>query len=187
VPVAKTVNVAVVPALLLATASVFNQRIVGAEAQHPEDSLFLFDLVGISHQTGANLVPGPWTPAQARQIPDCYGVDKWDHVGMGHCRFLTQTLDDSDLWGGPALSHAWLGAIAQHAKEFGEYPPINGNKSWRDAAAAWLVRRFALPATAIDAEKNLLPLNGTREGLFLGAVESDQAADAPRQIGQRCR
>jgi aspartate/methionine/tyrosine aminotransferase len=60
-----------------------------------------------------------------------------------------------------------LDAIARHAKEFGEYPPINGNKAWRDAAAAWLVRRFALPATAIDAEKHLLPLNGTREGLFL--------------------
>jgi len=36
----------------------------------------------------------------------------------------------------------------------------------RDAAAAWLVRRFALPATSIDPEKNLLPLNGTREGLY---------------------
>ena len=107
-----------VPALLLAAASVFSQEIVGAEAQHPEDSLFLFDLVGISHQTGANLVPGPWTPAQTRQIPDCYGVDKWDHVGMGHCRFLTQTLDDRELWGGPAVSHAWLSAIAQHPLQY---------------------------------------------------------------------
>src|SRR6185295_2619343 len=60
-----------------------------------------------------------------------------------------------------------LEAIARHAGEFGEYPPINGSKEWREAAAAWLVRRFALPAASIDAEKNLLPLNGTREGLFL--------------------
>jgi N-succinyldiaminopimelate aminotransferase len=57
--------------------------------------------------------------------------------------------------------------IARHAAEFGTYPPINGNKAWRDAAAAWLVRRFKLPASSIDPEKNLLPLNGTREGLFL--------------------
>src|SRR5262249_32925881 len=107
-----------VPALLLVGASVFNHQIVQAEAQNPEDSLFLFDLVGVSHQTRTNLVPGPWTPAQARRIPDCYGVDKWDHVGMGRCHFLTQTLDDRDLWGGPAISHAWIGAVAQHPTQY---------------------------------------------------------------------
>jgi hypothetical protein len=106
------------PALLLASASVFNHQIVQAEAQQPEDSLFLFDLVGISHQTRTNLVPGPWTSAQARRIPDCYGADKWDHVGMGDCRFLTQTLDDRDLWGQPAISHAWITAIVQHPAQY---------------------------------------------------------------------
>jgi len=58
-------------------------------------------------------------------------------------------------------------ALARHAKEFGTYPPINGSKDWREAAAGWLTRRFALAAGTIDPEKNLLPLNGTREGLFL--------------------
>jgi aspartate/methionine/tyrosine aminotransferase len=58
-------------------------------------------------------------------------------------------------------------AIAKHAKDFGVYPPINGSKEWREAAAKWLVTRFGLPDTSIDPEKNLLPLNGTREGLFL--------------------
>ncbi len=58
-------------------------------------------------------------------------------------------------------------AIAKHAKDFGVYPPINGSKEWREAAAKWLVTRFGLPGAAIDPEKNLLPLNGTREGLFL--------------------
>lgn len=60
-----------------------------------------------------------------------------------------------------------LEAIARHAKDFGVYPPINGSKEWREAAAAWLVKRFGLPGTSIDPDKNLLPLNGTREGLFL--------------------
>jgi hypothetical protein len=106
------------PALLIASASVFNHQIVQAEAQQPEDSLFLFDLVGISHQTRTNLVPGPWTPAQARRIPDCYGADKWDHVGMGDCRFLTQTLDDRGLWGQPAISRAWISAIMQHPVQY---------------------------------------------------------------------
>lgn len=60
-----------------------------------------------------------------------------------------------------------LEAIARHAKDFGVYPPINGSKEWRDATGNWLVRRFGLSATSIDPDKNLLPLNGTREGLFL--------------------
>ena len=58
-------------------------------------------------------------------------------------------------------------ALARHAGEFGQYPPINGSADWRDAAAAWLATRFKLPAVAIDPDKSLLPLNGTREGLFL--------------------
>ncbi len=60
-------------------------------------------------------------------------------------------------------------AMARHASEFGTYPPINGSKDWRQAAASWLVRRFKLAAGSIDPDKNLLPLNGTREGLFLAA------------------
>ncbi len=58
-------------------------------------------------------------------------------------------------------------ALAEHAHEFGEYPPINGTADWRAAAAGWIRRRFALPETAVDPDKHILPLNGTREGLFL--------------------
>ncbi len=56
-------------------------------------------------------------------------------------------------------------AIADSASSFGNYPAITGSDDWRQAAADWLNRRFQLGG-AIDAEKNLLPLNGTREGLF---------------------
>jgi aspartate/methionine/tyrosine aminotransferase len=57
--------------------------------------------------------------------------------------------------------------LARHNKAFGVYPPINGTSDWREAASAWLRRRFELPADAIDPERHVLPLNGTREGLFL--------------------
>lgn len=57
--------------------------------------------------------------------------------------------------------------IARHASEFGTYPPIQGTDDWRKAAASWLVRRFELPEVSIDPEAHILPLNGTREGLFL--------------------
>jgi len=55
--------------------------------------------------------------------------------------------------------------LAQSAASFGNYPAITGTEDWRQAAAGWLNRRFVLNG-AIDPEKNLLPLNGTREGLF---------------------
>jgi len=56
-------------------------------------------------------------------------------------------------------------ALAKAAASFGHYPAIIGTEDWRQAAGGWLNRRFRLNG-AIDAEKNLLPLNGTREGLF---------------------
>ncbi|HEY4077391.1 MAG TPA: aminotransferase class I/II-fold pyridoxal phosphate-dependent enzyme [Rhizomicrobium sp.] len=56
-------------------------------------------------------------------------------------------------------------ALAKGAASFGNYPNIFGTEDWRNAAAGWLNRRFALGG-AIDAEKHILPLNGTREGLF---------------------
>src|SRR5579872_4089213 len=57
--------------------------------------------------------------------------------------------------------------LLRHAHEFGTYPPINATADWREAATAWLARRFSLRAQSIDAERSILPLNGTREGLFL--------------------
>jgi aspartate/methionine/tyrosine aminotransferase len=56
-------------------------------------------------------------------------------------------------------------ALARHAANFGNYPAIAGTQDWREAAGQWLNRRFGLGG-AIDPEKHVLPLNGTREGLF---------------------
>lgn len=55
-------------------------------------------------------------------------------------------------------------ALLSHAAEFGQYPPIDGTAEWRQAAAGWLNRRFG---AEINPETQVLPLNGTREGLFL--------------------
>lgn len=54
--------------------------------------------------------------------------------------------------------------LAREAARFSEYPPINGTAEWRSAAQGWLKRRFG---TELDADTQILPLNGTREGLFL--------------------
>jgi aspartate/methionine/tyrosine aminotransferase len=58
-------------------------------------------------------------------------------------------------------------ALNRNAHQFGEYPAINGTAEWREAAAGWIRRRFALPDAIIDPDRHVLPLNGTREGLFL--------------------
>lgn len=57
-------------------------------------------------------------------------------------------------------------ALAQAAADWGRYPPMAGTPEFRESAAAWLARRYALPQGLIDPKTQLLPLAGTREGLF---------------------
>jgi aspartate/methionine/tyrosine aminotransferase len=57
-------------------------------------------------------------------------------------------------------------ALAREAARFGNYPQIAGTEEWRQAAAVWVTRRFGLPEGRIDPERHVLPLNGTRDGLF---------------------
>ena len=56
--------------------------------------------------------------------------------------------------------------IHARARDFGRYPPMAGTAAFRAACASWLSRRFHLPSSAIDPETQILPLNGSREGLF---------------------
>ncbi len=49
---------------------------------------------------------------------------------------------------------------------FAKYPPVAGTASFRAAVARWLARRFSVPLSAFDADTQILPLNGSREGLF---------------------
>jgi N-succinyldiaminopimelate aminotransferase len=55
--------------------------------------------------------------------------------------------------------------IAQHAAQFGKYPPIIGPEALRVSIRNWLTRRYGLEGM-IDTERHILPLVGTREGLF---------------------
>jgi len=59
--------------------------------------------------------------------------------------------------------------LAAHLDEFGRYPANKGGEPFRRAAAGWLDRRYKL-ARPVDPESEVLVLNGTREGLFLGAI-----------------
>jgi aspartate/methionine/tyrosine aminotransferase len=57
-------------------------------------------------------------------------------------------------------------ALAREAARFGNYPQIAGTEDWREAAAQWVATRFALPPGRISPDRHVLPLNGTRDGLF---------------------
>lgn len=50
--------------------------------------------------------------------------------------------------------------------DYGRYPPIAGTAELRAAIAGWLDRRYGLPAGFLDPDRHVLPLSGTREGLF---------------------
>jgi N-succinyldiaminopimelate aminotransferase len=66
-----------------------------------------------------------------------------------------------------ALIPSFLGpTLEQHLSEFGRYPPIRGIPALRQAIAVWLSRRYPTLAGEVDAEAEVLPLNGSREGLF---------------------
>lgn len=54
--------------------------------------------------------------------------------------------------------------IADNAEGFNRYPPITGTPELRASIAQWLKTRFSLDK--LDADTQVLPLNGTREGLF---------------------
>ena len=46
------------------------------------------------------------------------------------------------------------------------YPLTKGTPELRHAIAGWLKTRFSLPADSINADDHIIPVNGTREGLF---------------------
>jgi N-succinyldiaminopimelate aminotransferase len=56
--------------------------------------------------------------------------------------------------------------LAKHVSEFGRYPPIRGIPVLRQTIVDWIGRRYPTLEGRIDAETHVLPLNGSREGLF---------------------
>ena len=69
-----------------------------------------------------------------------------------------------------------LQAVADNLDKLANYPLTRGSDALREAIGDWLQRRFKLQG--IDAERHILPVNGTREALFAFAqtiVDRDKA------------
>ena len=57
-------------------------------------------------------------------------------------------------------------ALIEHLHGLSLYPATRGSLQLRESIANWLGTRFALPADSLDPDRQILPVNGTREALF---------------------
>ena len=101
-------------------------------------------------------------------------------VSPGHARPIEMTAGDP--------KEAMPGFVAEKLLEarelLGTYPKIRGSDALRGAISAWIGRRYGL-AEALDPAREVLPLNGSREGLFfaaLPAVGRKRAAGRPLML-----
>jgi succinyldiaminopimelate transaminase len=77
--------------------------------------------------------------------------------------------------------------LAAHAHEWNKYPPMAGTPELRQAIVDWLTRRYRLAPShsttaALDADKHVCTLAGTKEGLYLFAsiaVPKEKAGQKP--------
>ena len=70
--------------------------------------------------------------------------------------------------------------LIEHMHELSHYPSTKGKLELRESIAGWLCRRFAIKPDDIDADKNVLPVTGTREALFaIAQCVLDRSASRP--------
>jgi len=88
---------------------------LNAKKEHPLQSVFVFDLGGMSHFTKENQFPVTFTPEQNAVLIDCYQPILWDiYWNRDPCKFVMAKLEGEKIFGTPALSSAWLHAVTSH-------------------------------------------------------------------------
>jgi aspartate/methionine/tyrosine aminotransferase len=100
-----------------------------------------------------------------------------DGVEPGHEKPIDLTLGEPRETMPPFVA----AKIAEAEALFAKYPPIRGSDELRGAIADWIGRRFNL-AGVMDPAREVLPCNGSREGLFYAAFP---AVGRKRLPGQR--
>ena len=68
--------------------------------------------------------------------------------------------------------------VAANVGGYGDYPAIRGTEAFRASVADWLDSRFTLSGL-IDPETGVLPLNGSREGLYFATIGADAYLKKP--------
>ncbi|MGE3228979.1 MAG: aminotransferase class I/II-fold pyridoxal phosphate-dependent enzyme [Hyphomicrobium sp.] len=87
-----------------------------------------------------------------------------DGVAPGHAKPIDLTLGEPR----ETMPSFVAGKISEAEALFAKYPPIRGSDALRQAIADWIARRYG-PAVALDPAREILPCNGSREGLFYAA------------------
>jgi len=90
-----------------------------------------------------------------------------DGIPSGHERPIDLTVGEPH----EAMPPFVVEKLAEAAADYGRYPPIRGTPELRAAIAAWAGRRYG-PTVKLDPRREILPLNGSREGLFLAALSA---------------
>lgn len=88
--------------------------VMGAERQHPEQTIMVFDLGGIGHFAGENQFPVAWSSDVTQLlIGPCYNPVAWDlwFAPGQRCNFLMHRLESDKLFGSNAIVTAWLKSI----------------------------------------------------------------------------
>jgi aspartate/methionine/tyrosine aminotransferase len=57
-------------------------------------------------------------------------------------------------------------ALEKNSRFWNKYPPVNGTLEYRQAIVNWFTNRYSLNKKFLDPDLNVLPLSGTREGLY---------------------
>jgi hypothetical protein len=102
---------------LFALMQVVYYGVIGATRQHLVQTIMVFDLGGISHFAKENQFPGTWAEDDSQRIMNrCYTQPDWQiYWSRDPCQFVMQKLENEQhLFGTPAVTTAWLHAIARH-------------------------------------------------------------------------
>jgi aspartate/methionine/tyrosine aminotransferase len=57
--------------------------------------------------------------------------------------------------------------IEAHRHLYGKYPPPRGTPAYREAVTDWLNWRYDLPTELLDPDRHVVPVSGTKEGMFM--------------------
>ena len=81
-----------------------------------------------------------------------------------------------------------MAKLQEGAAGFAKYPPIKGSDDVRRAIAEWIGRRYGLPSQGpghVDPDRHVIPIVGSREGLFSACFPAIDAKRAKLPAGVR--
>ena len=116
ISLAAVVCVATVPVVVFV-----NKVLIGAKPTHPELSLQIFDLAGISAKTGKDQFAGEGLIPAGNQQPSvvsCYDPVSANPYIWGDCKWVAAEIGARGLVGSPAMSRAWIHAILAHPRAY---------------------------------------------------------------------